>query len=152
GADALRRLAGRLAQREGSESETLRSVPRPAGGPGPLSSPPEARGARRLAHDQRGLRDEPLPGLREPWPAPHLPPENPLAALQALQEVIARDAAALAKAIGQRNGTDADAARQAGRGADSARQASQQIAGGMAGPALESGRRAAEALRKLAGD
>jgi hypothetical protein len=142
-ADALDRLARKAQERKQDEAT--------AQAPG-LPTKAQADAARELAEEQRRLQEEARKAAddlaRENAPRPN----NPVGDLAKQQQEIARQADELARNTADRQGPNAEPSKQARQAADAAKQASNGVKNGDLTQAKESGRKASEALERMARD
>jgi hypothetical protein len=146
-AAALERLAQQLPERAPASAKKDQADP-----PQGLPSKPQAERARQLAKEQRELRDAVGRMAREAAQARATPKEDPLADLAKQQRAVAKEAAQLAKDVGEQQGQKSTCCGQAGRAAKSVQRASKQVQAGSMQRAQQAGKQAAQQLQKLAND
>ena len=147
-AEALERLTEKLKQEQANAQPMPKKDPeeRLDG----LPNEKQAEEARKLAMEQRELRDDLAKAAEEMAKGNNSPPEkNPLADIVEEQKKVAKEAADLAKEVGKQKGDMAEPTKQAKQSADAANQAAEQLQNGRLDPAKEAGQQAAQKLEQL---
>jgi hypothetical protein len=140
-ANALENLARQLPEQT--------PTPTPKAGPPPKGLPnaDQVAAARKLAQEQRDLQKATQQMMAQ---AAKAPPQNPVGELAQQQQEIAQQAAALARAVGEKQGPQAPATQQAGKAAQAAQQAAQKMQAGALPQAQKLGEQSAQELKQLA--
>jgi hypothetical protein len=143
-ADALDQLAKQVGEQ---------AAKKPAPGEKGTDSLPnqlQSEQAKKLAEEQRKLRDQAKKKAEEQAGQAQEHKENPIGPLVKEQEEIAKQAEGLTKSVEQQQGENAEGTKQAKQAAEAAKQATNQLKKGELEPARQAGRQAAQKMQQMA--